>query len=132
MSELIAGLSPRLKNTPALLLGQMVTASLTAAVLVRSALTLRAESAATASSVLSAEPVFRLGFVANLIGAAFYGLLTLVLHYAMAPAKLSLSLLAAYLTLLRRAVSEAAILVHFAPALFHEGVHALTYLVVLP
>jgi hypothetical protein len=129
MTELIAEFSHRVQEKTSFVVQPIVAAALGVVVFVRAALALRAEAAATASIVLGSEPAIRLGVIANLIGAGFYGLLTLVFRYALVPAKTSVALLGAYFHFLRHAGSVAGSLVHVAPMIVQSGAHTLVNLI---
>ena len=72
-----------------------IAGGLFAELFVRSALIVRGDGAGTAAHIAASEPLYRLGFAADLIGAAAYLALSLLLYDLMRPAGRSLSLLAA-------------------------------------
>jgi len=128
MTELIAELLPRQRTISAEVVARIVVAATAVAVAVRAAHAMRVEAAATASDILSAEPVVRMGLVANLIGAALYGALQFGLHHALAPLKMGVAMYAAYFRLVESAVSAANVplLVHLAPLFLKLAVHDLS------
>jgi uncharacterized protein DUF4386 len=91
----------------------------------RSPLFAHNEATAAAVNVLMAEPLFRLGFAANLLAVACYLTLTLVLPQLFKLGSASLSLLAVFFGAMGHAMSVAMTLVHLVPLLVLGGVHHL-------
>ena len=125
MTELIAELLPRQRTLSAGVVARIVVAATAVVAAVRAAHAMRVEAAATASNILSAEPVVRMGLAANLIGAALYGALQFGLHHALAPLKMGFAMYGAYFRLVESAVSAANVplLVHLAPLFLKLAVH---------
>ena len=122
--EIAVQATPRIGKAAGLLnLAAMAAGAVVLAV--RSAVIARSADAATASDILSSEPVLRLGGAANLIGVAVYGAMTLLLNEAYVPVKFSLSLLAALSHWAGEAGSMAHVFFNMAPVMFHAGVHYL-------
>ena len=117
MTELIAELFPRQRTISAGVVARIVVAATAVVVAVRTAHAMRVEAAATASDILSAEPVVRMGLVANVIGAALYGALQFSLHHAVAPLKLGFAIFGTYFQLVKSAVYAANVplIIHLAP-----------------
>ncbi|MEA3001568.1 MAG: hypothetical protein QOH81_356 [Sphingomonadales bacterium] len=89
------GLSPKLKARIAGALWLFVIAAgLFAEVFVRSGLIVRGDAAATAARIAASEPLYRLGFAADLAGAAAYAGVSLLLYDLLRPVSRSLSLVA--------------------------------------
>jgi len=76
-----------------------------ALVFVSGRLVVYGDAAATATNILAHEPLFRLGFAADLIMAACYIVVTLLLYDLLKPVNRSVSLLAAFFGLVGCAVS---------------------------
>ncbi len=85
---------------------------------VRGALVVRDDAAATASNILAHESFYRLGLVADLIMLVCYVAVTLLFYYLFKPVSRSLSLLAAFFSLIGIAVLAVNCLSHVAPLIF--------------
>lgn len=97
-----------------------------AEVFVRGALVVRDDAAATATNILAHDGLFRLGLVADLIMMACYIAVTLLFYYLFKPVSRSLSLLAAFFSLVGIAVLAANSLNHLAPLMFIGGAQSLS------
>jgi hypothetical protein len=73
------------------------------------------DAAATATNILASEPLYRLGFAANLVDYTFYLGVTIVLYGLLKPVSRSLALLAAASSLVATAVVVSASLFYLAP-----------------
>ncbi len=89
-----------------------------AEVFVRGALVVRDDAAATAANILTHETLYRFGLAADLIMLACYIAVTLLLYELFKPVGRSLSLLAAFFSLLGIAVLAVNSLNHLAPLVF--------------
>ena len=89
-----------------------------AEVFVRGALVVRDDAAATATNILAHEPLYRFGLAADLIMLACYIAVTLLFYDLFRPASRSLSLLAAFFSLVGIAVLAVNSLNHLAPLVF--------------
>lgn len=92
-----------------------------AEVFVRSALVVRNDAAATVANILAHDSLVRLGLVADLIMMACYIAVTLLFYYLFKPVGRSLSLLAAFFSLVGIAVLAVNSLNHLAPLVFIGG-----------
>ncbi|MDB5692192.1 MAG: hypothetical protein JWO81_1255 [Alphaproteobacteria bacterium] len=72
----------------------VIAAGLFAEVFVRSGLIVHGDAAATAARIAASEPLYRLGFAADLAGAAAYAGVSLLLYELLRPVSRSLSLAA--------------------------------------
>ncbi|HZV76773.1 MAG TPA: DUF4386 domain-containing protein [Candidatus Babeliales bacterium] len=79
------------------------------------------DAVATAHSILASEPFYRLGFVADIIGGVAYTVVTLLLYELLRPVSRSLSLLAAFFSLVGIAIGGIDALGHLAPLLLLKG-----------
>ena len=79
------------------------------------------DAAATATNILAHEPLFLLGFACELIGAACYVAVTALFYDLFKPVNRSLSLLAAFFSLVGCAVGGVAVLFHLAPLVVLGG-----------
>lgn len=125
MTEVTAGLSSRPTTRSSGLFGLILAAGGAVALAVRTTLALRAEEAGVASNILASEPVLRMGFVANLIGAALFGLLQLVAYHALAALKFGIAVLQDYFRLLRSLIeaTDVPVLIHLAPLMLKLAEH---------
>ncbi|HEV7376603.1 MAG TPA: DUF4386 domain-containing protein [Pyrinomonadaceae bacterium] len=89
-----------------------------AEVFVRGAIVVRDNAAATATNILAHEPLYRFGLAADLIMIACYIAVTLLFYGLFKPVGRSLSLLAAFFSLIGIAVLAANSLNHLAPLVF--------------
>ena len=92
-----------------------------AEVFVRGALVVRDDAAATATNILAHEPLYRFGLAADLIMIACYIVVTLLFYGLFKPVGRSLSLLAAFFSLVGIAVLAVNSLNHLAPLVFLGG-----------
>lgn len=74
-------------------------------------------AAATAQNILGSESLYRWGFAADIVGGAAYVVVTLLLYELLKPVSRSLSLLAAFFSLVGIAIGCLAALGHLAPLL---------------
>jgi len=84
------------------------------------------DAAATAASILGHEPLFRLGIAANLIAGACYIGATLLVYDLLKPVNRSVSLLAAFFSLVGCAVGAFSDLFHLAPLVVLGGARYLS------
>ena len=89
-----------------------------AEVFVRGKLVVRDDAAATAANILANEPLYRLGLAADLVMIESYVAVTLLFYELFKPVGRSLSLLAAFFSLVGIAVLAANSLNHLAPLVF--------------
>lgn len=97
-----------------------------AEVFVRGELVVREDAAATATNILAHEALYRLGLAADLIMLACYIAVTLLFYDLFKPVGRSLSLLAAFFSLVGIAVLAVNSLNHLAPFVFLGGTHYLS------
>ena len=129
MTERIAEVSPRSRARIAGLLYLIVFATGGFAELyVRSTLIVSDNASATAGNILAHEPLFRLGFAADLVGAACYIAVTLILYGLFKPVSRSISLLAAFFSLAGCAILAINLLNYLAPLYFLGNAHYLSAL----
>jgi hypothetical protein len=93
---------------------------------VRNALAAYDDAAATATNILAHEPLYRFGLAADLIMLACYIAVTLLFYDLFKPVGRSLSLLAAFFSLVGIAVLAANSLNHLAPLVLLGGAHYLS------
>lgn len=79
------------------------------------------DAGATAHNILASQSTYRLGFAADLIGSAAYLVVTLLLYELLKPVNRTLSLLAAFFSLVGIAVGALAGLGHLAPLFLLGG-----------
>lgn len=103
-----------------------IIAGVFAEVFVRGALVVRDDAAATATNILAHEPLYRSGLAADLIMLACYLAVTLLFYDLFKPAGRSLSLLAAFFSLVGIAVLAVNSLNHLAPLIFLGGANYLS------
>jgi len=92
-----------------------------AEVFVRGAFVVRDDAAATATNILAHEPLYRFGLAADLVMLACYIAVTLLFYDLFKPVGRSLSLLAAFFSLVGIAVLAVNSLNHLAPLIFLGG-----------
>ena len=92
-----------------------------AEVFVRGTLVVRDDAAVTAANILANESLYRFGLAADLIMIACYIAVTLLFYVLFKPVSRSLSLLAAFFSLVGVAVLAANSLNHIAPLVFLGG-----------
>jgi len=97
--ERIAEASPRFKARIAGVFYSLTFLTGGFALFIGGRLVVSGDAAATATNILAHEPLFRLGFAADLIATACYIAVTLLLYYIFKPVDRSLSLLAAFFSL---------------------------------
>jgi hypothetical protein len=79
-------------------------------------------AAATAGRILASEPLYRLGFAADMIDYVLYGVVMVILYGLLKPVSRNLSLLAMVFGLLGTAIVAVVSLFYFAPLLLLQGV----------
>ena len=97
-----------------------------AEVFVRGTLVVRDDAAATATNILAHEPLYRFGLAADLTMIACYIAVTLLFYGLFKPVSRSLSLLAAFFSLVGIAVLAVNSLNHLAPLVFLGSAHYLS------
>lgn len=97
-----------------------------AEVLVRGAVVVRDDAAATAANILAHEPLYRFGLAADLIMLACYIAVTILFYGLFKPMGRSLSLLAAVFSVVGIAVLAVNSLNHLAPLVFLGSAHYLS------
>ena len=97
-----------------------------AEVFVRGTLVVGDDSAATAANIMAHVPLYRAGLAADLIMLACYIAVTLLFYGLFKPVGRSLSLLAAFFSLIGIAVLAVNSLTHVAPLVFLGGAHYLS------
>ena len=122
MMERIAEASPRFKAriTGVFYLLNGLTYGF-AAGSVRGKLFVFGDAAATAHNILAHEPLYRLGFAADLIAAVCYVIVTLLLYDLLRPVNRTLSLLAAFFSLVGCAVMALSTAFYLAPLVVLGG-----------
>ncbi|MBV8529972.1 MAG: DUF4386 domain-containing protein [Candidatus Eremiobacteraeota bacterium] len=113
----------RMARTAGLFYLITVLTGLFAEIAVRGNLIVSGDAAATARNILASEGLWRLGFAADLIGGAAYTVVTLLLYELMKPVSKSLSLLAAFFSLVGIAIGGGAALAHLAPLLLLKAAY---------
>src|ERR1700730_10703940 len=88
---------------------------------VRDQLVVSDDAAATATNIMAHEPLFRLGFAADIIAFASYIALTVLLYELFKPVNRSLSLVAAFFSLVACVVQAISSLFHLAPLFLLGG-----------
>ena len=88
---------------------------------VRGKLVVAGDAAATAHNILTHEPLYRLGFAAELISAVCYITVTLLLYDMFRPVNRSVSLLAAFFSLTGCTIQALSTLFHLAPLVILGG-----------
>jgi len=120
--ERITEASPRFK---ARLAGAFYLLTILARVIadafVRNRLVVSDNAAATATNIMAHESLFRLGFAADIIAFASYIALTALLYELFRPVNRSLSLVAAFFSLVAAVVQAMSSLFHLAPPLLLGG-----------
>ena len=90
-------------------------------IFVRNRLVVSDNAAATATNILAHEPLWRLGFAADIIAFASYIALTALLYELFKPVNRSLSLVAAFYGLVASVVQAISSLFHLAPLVLLGG-----------
>ena len=122
MTERIAEASPRLRARMAGVL--YLIAGMTFSYAAGSAggkLVVYSDAAATANNILANETLFRLGFAAALISAVCYITVTLLRYVMLKPVSRSVSLLAAFFSLMGCTIQALSSLFHLAPLVVLGG-----------
>jgi hypothetical protein len=122
MMERIAAASPRLNARIAGLFYLLtILARVIADAFVRNRLVVSDDAAATATNITAHEPLFRLGFAADIIAFASYIVLTALLYELFKPVNRSFSLVAALFSLVACVVQAVSSLFHLAPLVLLGG-----------
>jgi hypothetical protein len=90
-------------------------------IFVRNRMVVSDDAAATATNIMAHEPLFRLGFAADIIAFASYIALTALLYELFKPANRSVSLVAAFFSLAASVVQAISSLFHLAPLVLLGG-----------
>jgi len=116
MTERITAESPRLKARIAGVFYLLTTLTrMFVEISVRSRLVVSDDAAATATNIMTHEQLFRLGFAADIVAFASYIALTALLYELFKPVNRSLSLVAAFFSLVACVVQAISSLFHLAP-----------------
>ena len=122
MTERITETSPRLKARIAGIFYLVTTLTrMFVEIFVRNRLVVSDDAAATATNILAHEPLWRLGFAADIIAFASYVALTALLYELFKPVNRSLSLVAAFFSLAAAVVQAISSLFHLAPLFLLGG-----------
>jgi hypothetical protein len=97
--EPIAGAAPRFQARAAGVLYLMTILTGTSALIINSRLIVSGDAAATAANILAQEPLYRLGFVYDLVAGICYIAVTALLYGLFKPVNRNVSLLAALFSL---------------------------------
>jgi hypothetical protein len=119
------GESPRLlaRITGLLYLGVILVGMF--AELTREKLIVSGDAAATMHNIVASEPLYRWTLAADLLGDAFYIIVTLLLYVLLKPVNESVSLLAAFFSLVGIAVGSASVLALLGTLFILGGAHYL-------
>jgi Domain of unknown function (DUF4386) len=115
MMERIAETSPRFKARIAGVFYLLVILTALFAEVSRDRLVVPDDAAATATNILAHAPLLRLGFASDLIATACYIVVTAIFYGLFKPVNRSVSLLAAFFSLVGCALGAASCLFHLAP-----------------
>lgn len=127
MMKRIAETSPRFKARIAGVLYLLtIMTRMFVEIFVRNRLVVSDDPAATASNILAHEPLWRWGFAADIIAFASYIALTAVLYELLKPVNQSLSLVAAFFSLVACVVQAISSLFHLAPLVLLGGAPSLS------
>jgi hypothetical protein len=121
LMERVAEASPQLKARAAGFFWLMTFLTGSFAMFVPGRLVVTGDAAATAANILAHEPLFRLGFKANLIATLCYIAVTLLVYEMFKPVNRSLSLLAAFFSLGGYASGAVTFLCDHAPLVVLRG-----------
>ncbi len=99
----------------------LLTAGTAFAEFARESVMVSGDAAATARNVLASEPLYRLGFAADVAGVASYLVVTGLLYGLLKPVNANLSLLAAFFGVVGVATQAASTIGHFAPLVVLSG-----------
>jgi hypothetical protein len=118
----IAEVSPRFKARIAGVFYLLtILARVIADAFVRNRLVVSDDAAVTATNIMAHEPLFRLGFAADIMAFASYIALTALLYELFKPVNRSLSLVAAFFSLVACVVQAISSLFHLAPLVLLGG-----------
>ena len=122
MMERIAQVSPRFKGRMAGLCYVLMFPTGGLAMFVRGRLFVKGDAAATAANILAHQPFFRLAFAGDLLVVVIYVVFTALMYDLLAPVNKSVSLLAAFFSLVGCAIQAFACLFELVPlvVLQHE------------
>src|SRR5450755_1307627 len=126
MTERIAEVSPRLKARLAGLCYVLMLPTGGVAMFVRGRFIVKGDAAATAANILAHETWFRLAFAGDLLVVPIYIVFTVLLYDLMKPVSRSISLLAAFFSLMGCATQAFACLFELAPLVVLGRDHYLT------
>ncbi|MBA3897784.1 MAG: DUF4386 domain-containing protein [Sphingomonadaceae bacterium] len=130
MKSAIAGEGSGSPNLKARIAGGLwilvILAGMFAEAFVRSRLIVHGDAAATAQRIMASEFLYRLGIVADLVGALAYAGVSLLLYQLLRPVSRSVSLFAVSCGLAGSVVMVANLLTLFAPLVFLGGGSALS------
>ncbi|MDQ2964220.1 MAG: DUF4386 domain-containing protein [Pseudomonadota bacterium] len=121
MTERTTEVSPLLKARVAGVFYLLVFLTGGGALFLSGRLVVNGDAAATAANILAHEPSFRLGFAANLIATACYIVVTALFYDLFKPVNRSLSLIAAFTSLVGCAIGGLSSLFQLAPLAVLEG-----------
>src|SRR5713226_9563298 len=122
MMERIAEASPRLKARIAGVFYLLTTLTrMFVEISVRNRLVVSDDAAATATNILAHEPLWRWGFAADIIAFASYVALTALFYELFKPVNRSVSLVAAFFSLVACGVQAVSSLFHLAPLVLLGG-----------
>jgi hypothetical protein len=122
MTERVAVLPPRFKaRTAGVFYLITILARVIADGFVRNRLVVSDDAAATAANIMAHQPLFRWGFAADIIAFASYIALTALLYELFKPVNRSLSLVAAFFSLVACVVQAISSLFHLAPLVLLGG-----------
>jgi hypothetical protein len=122
LTERVAEASPRLKARVAGVFYLITTLTrMFVEIFVRNRLVVSDDAAATATNILAHEPLWRWGFAADIIAFASYVALTALLYELFKPVNRSVSLFAAFFSLVACAVQAVSSLFHLAPLVLLGG-----------
>ena len=122
MTERIVETSPRFKARIAGVFYLLtIVARMFVEIFVRNRLVVSDDAAATATNIMAHEPLFRWGFAGDIISFASYIALTALLYELFKPVNRSLSLVAAFFSLVASVVQAISSLFHLAPLFLLGG-----------
>jgi len=122
MMERIAEASPRLKARIAGVSYLLTTLTrMFVEIFVRNRLVVSDDAVATATNILAHEPLWRCGFAADIIAFASYVALTALFYELFKPVNRSVSLVAAFFSVVACAVQAVSSLFHLAPLVLLGG-----------
>jgi hypothetical protein len=98
-----------------------IVARMLVEILVRNRLVVSDDAAATAANIMAHQPLFRWGFAGDIISFASYIALTALLYELFKPVNRSLSLVAAFFSLVASVVQAVSSLFHLAPLFLLGG-----------